>query len=140
MKKILLGILIALLVLSSYLCKSPASPELPKPKADVRIAVTVEPFLFGYFLPGYYYSEFSLVLSEHNGVQCYITNIVLEFKDGTNLVGTVTYSGDTIPANGSIYILCAPVVWYYFDTMTITVSGQDFNGNSIEVSRIYSWV
>ena len=81
-----------------------------------------------------------MVLSEHNGVQCSISTVVLEFKDGTTLVATATYSGGTIPANGSLNVMCAPVVWYYFDTMTITVSGQDVNGNAISVSKVNSWI
>ena len=146
MKKILLGTLIIFLVLSFYSCgdkaspTSPASPIIPKPKAEVRIAVSVEPFLFFWDPGGYYWSIFNVVLSEHNGVQCSISTVVLEFKNGATVVATATYSGGTIPANGSLNVMCSPVVWYYVDTTTITVSGQDVNGNTISVSRIYSWV
>ena len=141
MREALVGTLIIFLALSFYSCgdkASPVSPNIPKPKADVRIAVSTEPFLFSWDAGGYYWSIFNVVLSEHNEVQCSISTVVLEFKDGDTVVATETYSGGTIPANGSLNIGCTPIVWRYFNTMTITVTGQDVNGNTISVSRIYS--
>ena len=142
MRKIVLPIL-TIIILISGCSDNSTTPEVPKPKpkADVKIAVTQDPFVFVYnpFF-GYWWSNFNVVLSEHNGVRVTITTLKLEFKDGNTVVATTTYSGGTLPSNGSLNIACNPVVWSYFNKMTIIVTGTDANSYSINVSRDYTWV
>jgi len=134
-------LLCIIFILSGCGKDTPTTPDIPKPKADVRIAISVDPFLFFYEPTlGYYWSIFNVILSEHNGVRATITTLKLEFRDGTTLVATVTYSGGTLPANGSLNIACSPVVWFSFDEMKIIVTGEDANGYEINVSETYTWV
>jgi len=131
--------LIAVLMLSVSCSKSPTTPPPPKPKADVRIAISIDPFLFAYNITyRYYWSIFNVILSEHNSVSVTITTLKLEFRAGTTLVATVTLSGGSLPANGTLKILAMPIVYYWFDTMKIVVTGTDANGYSINVSKTYT--
>lgn len=141
MKKIIPILLILILFLCACGKKSPTSPEPPKPKASVNLAVSQDPFVFFYeqFF-GYYWSIFNVIISESNGVGVTITTLKLEFRNGTTLVATVTLSGGTCSAYGTLEIAATPVIWEYFDEMKIIATGTDFNGYSISVTRIYGWV
>ena len=137
-KKLLLVFLVCPFLFSTYGAKiTLGAPELAEPKAQVMIEVSADPLVLLWEpVVRYLWSEFNVVLSEHSGVQVTVKTVELEFLEGTTLVATVIYEGGTLPANGTLEIACTPVVWGYSDTMNIIVTGEDANGNAVNVSRI----
>ena len=131
--------LFLIILLIFFACnKTPTSPTLPippKPKANVSIAITVDPFLYVYnSIYNYYWSAFNVILNEHNNVQVNVTMVKLEFKNQGYIIGTNTYSGGILPANGSLLVHCTPVWYHHANIMKITATGMDVNGYSINVS------
>ena len=137
-KKMLLVFLVCPLLFSTYGAKiTLGAPELAEPKAQVTIEVSADPLVLLWEpVVGYLWSEFNVVLSEHSGVQVTVKTVELEFLEGTTLVATVIYEGGTLPAKGTLEIACTPEVWGYSDKMNIIVTGEDANGNAVNVSRI----
>ncbi len=137
-KERLLGFLVCALLFSAYGGKiALGAPELAEPKAQVTIEVSSDPLVLLWEpVLSYLWSEFNVVLSEHSGVQVTVKTVELEFLEGTTLVAKVLYDGGTLPANGTLEIACTPVVWGYSDKMNVIVTGEDANGNAVNVSRI----
>ncbi len=137
-KERLLGFLVCALLFSAYGGNiALGAPELAEPKAQVMIEVSADPLVL-LWEPAvrYLWSEFNVVLSEHSGVQVTVKTVELQFLEGTTLVTRVKYEGGTLPANGTLEIACTPIVWDYSDKMNIIVTGEDANGNAVNVSRI----
>ncbi len=137
-KKLLLVFLVCPFLFFTYGAKiTLGAPELAQPKAQVMIEVSADPLVLLWEpVVRYLWSEFNVVLSEHSGVQVTVKTVELEFLEGTTLVATVIYEGGTLPANGTLEIACTPEVWGYSDKMNIIVTGEDANGNAVNVSRI----
>jgi len=123
---------------------SPEKSEIPKPRAIIRVAVKEGgPKFYHNSWFGYWYSSYTILVSEHNGVGGRVTIATTEVLEGNQLCTKITESGGTFPPNGTCEISCYLEVddKYKFDKLKITVEGRDNNGYSFKksISYTYSW-
>ena len=136
-------VLVCLLVVGFFWnCKkSPTTPEQPKPRAEIEVNVKDESKLTFYWYDwrGAWYTEFTVIVSENNGVGGTVTICQLIFSKEGNEVQTNTYSGGGFSAYGTCEVDCDPEVDEEWDKMTIKVKGSDYNGYSFEKSIYYTY-
>ncbi len=135
---IFLVCLLIALVCSS--CKSPAKPEPPKPAANVQVEAKEIPIWFNPSSWGnYWYCNYTVLVSEHNGVGATVTTVKSVCKVGDRVIASLTESGGYLPPNGTLEVDCYIEVDEKHETMTITVEGTDSNGYSFMPSITYTW-
>ena len=101
-------VLVCLMVLVLFWdCKkSPTTPEQPKPRAIIEVNVKDESKLTFYWEDWRkaWVANFTVVVSEHNGVGGTVTICQLIFEKDGQVVQTSTYSGGNFPAYGTCEI------------------------------------
>lgn len=150
MKKILFSFLIILFFFTGCdkkAVENPYSTPVSLPKAVVEIEVDIDSISGGYdFIKDSWYLTFQIIFTETAGVQVSLTEVKVQFYDGSVLLYQDIGSGGTLPAGGTL-----SVIWIgYFteleiltlpdmlDRIVISARGTDANGHSIFVSESYS--
>jgi len=137
-KQLSLSLALIFLAVAMTGCGGSTTPDVPKPRAVLTIAVSPEPLAFSRdFWTGSYSSTFQVIVSETNGVAATLTTISLQFIFGNSIVYTLTAPGGSVPARGTFGGTCNPVVPSLFSEMKIVLAGVDSNGYSVNVQK--SW-
>jgi len=108
------------------------------PKADVQIDISDLVYKGYDVVEEVWVYVFNILLSEHHGVRVTVNELKVEiFYQEVFLDGVVRTSiGDILP-NSTFPYPYELVTAEHFDSMTVTVKDQDFNGYSILVSNTF---
>jgi len=140
MKRLSLFFTTLILAVAMIGCGGSTTPDVPKPRAVVKIAVSPDPFTVTYSAwTGAYTAAWQTIFSETAGVGVTLTTVEMKFYNGTALLQTITAAGGALPAHGTLIYASSFTVYSDFTEMRLSGSGIDANSYSVSVSRSFYW-